>query len=279
MSLFPLMHVAFQQPNHNELTCSLQADDLVRIRNNQRRSRARKQEYIASLEARIKAYEDMDSCLDDRESNLERIYSENAALRKLLASQGFDAETQKAYLAMELSNSEGACRFLEANMGDNPIVIDDDGVVTIREVKFSACVFSKMSLTRPQDNNPLSPTLRTSDEPPNQLLDPFLSNMPQHNTLQMPEPDPNISFASIENCHMPANLLSPISLQTLPQHSSSKDTTLCSVAYSLILQYNRKGLNIVDLDLKLRAGYRMGSIMEGCSLDNKLLFQVLADIS
>ena len=60
----------------------------------------------------------------------------------------------------------------------------------------------------------------------------------------------------------------------------SDNTTLCSLAFSLVLKNNRKGYSTTDLDIRLRVGYRLGeTILEGCRIDNKILFSVLAEIS
>ena len=60
---------------------------------------------------------------------------------------------------------------------------------------------------------------------------------------------------------------------------SSDNTTLCSLAFSLIMNNNRKGYDVAEIDLRLRAGYRYGSApSDGCRVDNKILFSVLADI-
>jgi hypothetical protein len=58
-----------------------------------------------------------------------------------------------------------------------------------------------------------------------------------------------------------------------------EDTTLCSVAISLVLKSNRKGYSAADLDLKLRSGYRyLPATSEGCRIDNRTLLQVLTEI-
>jgi hypothetical protein len=61
--------------------------------------------------------------------------------------------------------------------------------------------------------------------------------------------------------------------------ATEEDTTLCSVAYSLVTISNRKGYNVSDLDIKLRAGYRYtATTFEGCRIENKVLLGVLAEI-
>lgn len=65
-----------------------------------------------------------------------------------------------------------------------------------------------------------------------------------------------------------------------PAEAVSDTTTLCSLAFSLILKNNLKGYSAADLDLKLRVGYRYGSTLsEGCRVDNQILINVLAEIS
>jgi hypothetical protein len=58
-----------------------------------------------------------------------------------------------------------------------------------------------------------------------------------------------------------------------------EDTTLCSVAFSLIMSSNKKGYSTADLDLKLRVGYRYEhATFEGCRIDNRTLLRVLTEI-
>jgi len=62
--------------------------------------------------------------------------------------------------------------------------------------------------------------------------------------------------------------------------SDSSATTLCSVALAVVMKNNRKGYSPADLDSKLRVGYRCAiSANEGCRIDNRILFTVLAEIS
>jgi hypothetical protein len=61
---------------------------------------------------------------------------------------------------------------------------------------------------------------------------------------------------------------------------SSESTTLCSVAFSLVMSNNRKGYNSTDLDVKLSSGYIYNTAASGgCRIQNNILFSVLAEIS
>jgi hypothetical protein len=62
------------------------------------------------------------------------------------------------------------------------------------------------------------------------------------------------------------------------RNASWEGRTLCSVAYALLQQYNWKGASFIELDMKLQAGYR-GCSIKNCTVDNGVLFTVLADIS
>lgn len=67
---------------------------------------------------------------------------------------------------------------------------------------------------------------------------------------------------------------------TVTLENVSETTSLCSWAFSLVLKNNAKGYSAADLDLKLRAGYRFGAAStEGCRIDNKILLNVLAEVS
>lgn len=73
-----------------------QATDLERIRNNQRRCRARQKEYIASLEEKIRQYEGM-SIETTVNQKLEELATENRSLKRLLQVLGLRDEFLNAY--------------------------------------------------------------------------------------------------------------------------------------------------------------------------------------
>lgn len=73
-----------------------QATDLERIRNNQRRCRARQKEYIAGLEDKIRQYESM-SVETTSKQKLEELATENRSLKRLLQVLGLRDEFLNAY--------------------------------------------------------------------------------------------------------------------------------------------------------------------------------------
>lgn len=93
------------------LTIEHQASELERIRNNQRRSRARRRDYITTLEEKVRNYENLslgDHCRSKRDP--EQLAKENVMLRRLLDSIGFEDTFLQSYLngsqrAKDLLNS------------------------------------------------------------------------------------------------------------------------------------------------------------------------------
>jgi hypothetical protein len=53
------------------------------------------------------------------------------------------------------------------------------------------------------------------------------------------------------------------------------DTTLCTVAYEMICQHNKKGVDMIEIGIRLWNGFIKGDRDEGCKVEKKLLFSVL----
>jgi hypothetical protein len=75
---------------------------LARVRNNQRKSRAKRQEYIASLERKLRDYETGKVPLDvESQSTLRRLERENRRLKSLLGAAGLPQIWMDAYLKLD----------------------------------------------------------------------------------------------------------------------------------------------------------------------------------
>jgi hypothetical protein len=62
--------------------------------------------------------------------------------------------------------------------------------------------------------------------------------------------------------------------------SSDSDSTLCSVAFSLVRQHNKRGVDMIEIGIRLWNGFIKGGVDgDGCKVENKLLFSVLEYIS
>jgi len=67
---------------------------------------------------------------------------------------------------------------------------------------------------------------------------------------------------------------------SLPTTSQSdRATTLCSAAYKLIREHNKKGVDMIEIGIRLWNGFVKGDGVGGCQVESKLLFSVLEYIS
>jgi hypothetical protein len=66
-----------------------------------------------------------------------------------------------------------------------------------------------------------------------------------------------------------------------PTNISTVDsgTTLCSEAYELLWRHNSRGVDVIEIGIRLWNGFRKGDGDQGCKVENKLLFSVLEYIS
>ncbi|KAF2687105.1 arsenate resistance ArsH [Lentithecium fluviatile CBS 122367] len=286
----------------------LKADELARVRNNQRRCRERRQNYIAELEAKVKKLE-----TGDGEGTVDRIgkkyRQENEMLRRLLASLGLEDGFVNAYVqaAVRAPTVTQKLSLQQELFSHDPL---DSQMPSTSEQDASDIVLSQLALEQPSvplwnlDNfipsavrpgqeatlmlaNNSSPaslfdtiTTHGNNAPPNfdmstDFPEPSLPVPSALSILQYPNPIPTPQTLPYQQA---TTSISPSPMENLIR-SSSPDATLCSVAYSLILQHNKKGYDFAQLDLRLRIGYKGCGIANGCTVDNKVLFRVLAEIS
>lgn len=67
---------------------------------------------------------------------------------------------------------------------------------------------------------------------------------------------------------------------SFPTNEDVLNTTLCAIAEELISQYNTRGVNLVEIQKKLWAGFTKSCATgEECRVQNHILFQVLDEIS
>lgn len=60
----------------------------------------------------------------------------------------------------------------------------------------------------------------------------------------------------------------------------SDRSTACSIALSMVIQHNKRGLSTTELESRLQAGYRSSEVSnEDCRILNRVLFSVLAEIT
>ncbi|KAF2009469.1 hypothetical protein BU24DRAFT_467844 [Aaosphaeria arxii CBS 175.79] len=262
------------------------AINLERIRNNQRRCRARQKEYIAELEDKIRQYETANS-QSSTDPRLQLLSRENESLKRLLQSLGLGNDFIKAYSKAAQIASD--------------IPWAQAGNETLCEPK--AYSSSSLDLEMLQSELTLPATherqiahehvLPSGDsEASIDALQHFESST-QVDVAQSWEPFdfPNTSSSVWESLPTDIEVADSIqsTMNTLGAEASSlvistedisNTTTLCSSAFSLVLKNNLKGYSIADLDLKLRVGYKFCALSpQHCRIDNKILISVLAEIS
>lgn len=104
------------------------------------------------------------------------------------------------------------------------------------------------------------------------LID-FSTPVPNSPFLQIPSERDNSDKSCTggfcaEDCNCPTS------------NGSTSNRTPCTEAYQMVLQYNRKGLDMVEINVRLWSGFRAGKEgCGGCTVDNKVLFDLLGYIS
>lgn len=250
------------------------AKTLVRVRNNQRRHRERRRQYIASLEQKVR----------ETESLLKEARAEAAALRaEMIKCKCTKRERDAQYTSM--------LERLNRDEGGEPRYLDEDVVLPETRYNGSNALLRRFAVNivtiSVQENRETSQEfddcgndiLSTSHSSkiltclPSLLLD--SSPRRDHNTSG---PLPNAAALSINSscdefpvAAMNCNNYPPV---------LDESTTLCSKAYVLIAQQNFRGLDTNTLRDWLESGFRRGrNQKEGCSVQNLVLFSLLDFIS
>jgi hypothetical protein len=114
---------------------------------------------------------------------------------------------------------------------------------------------------------------------------PHLESVHLWNTWETMSLSPNFSSGGfsvpyIQESPPPPGRLCCASLPDTMAIQEIEETTLCSVAFQLVHQFNAKGSDVIEIGLRLWRGFRKESaIGEGCRVDSKMLLEVLSDIS
>jgi hypothetical protein len=237
-----------------------------RIRLNQQRSRARKQEYLQDLEKRV-----LDCHTSCREADLQResyqqLRLENLKLRALLASLGFGEVQIDSYVnsdASEPSAEQAALRHLRPKLQAEVPSVQAEFLPRLDDIA-----------NRPVSNIPNSITATTVSSAPSSCGN---STCPS----ARPEVDEApLTTSSTLNTGQPHYCDTFLAYFEPSLQPTSENSVLCSQARDLIDQCNISGQDIQNITFRLAAGFapelRPG---EGCRVDKRLLFEVLNDIS
>ncbi|KAF2875975.1 hypothetical protein BDV95DRAFT_591379 [Massariosphaeria phaeospora] len=251
---------------------------LNRVRENQRRHRARRKDYITSLEEQI---QDMESQLAEARAEIEKLKAEREDGGAVIV---FRCAEDAGVSAHGRSIEAGTTGGLEEERTE-----EDGGVFTQHGAAF-------MPVAEPleQPNNPhpafAHPMQHSSTFPIPLLATPSPSPSSPHPSDPVSPtagPPPCCSDAEVD-----ADSASPLpppivpsdpqcsTCATRPPPAPSESTTLCSQAYVMISQQNVRNIDAATIRLWLWQGYRRAQRRgEGCRVENGVLMSLLDFIS
>jgi hypothetical protein len=261
---------------------------LTRVRNNQRRHRQRRREYIASLEQRLK----------DTEDRLAQVQAENVVLRdKVLSTSPLGQERREtASLTIPetnvttqiVSTAAGVSRGIRYNPAD--VTGTDTGSDSVASVAVLqptlpsqevGCESYEVSLVGDILPCPLFPNLPVSIDteftPPTTYLVPPPAVQPGSACCSRTSPEPSTNILNKDTSW----LNSQTSVYGASMLLSTSSTTLCSQAYFIIQHHNHRQLPMEAVERWLWPGFiYSGPLAEkGCRVDNQLLLGLLEYIT
>ncbi|KAI1629012.1 hypothetical protein EDD37DRAFT_32429 [Exophiala viscosa] len=265
-----------------------------RIRDNQRRSRARRQEYLAELEKRLKECHAI--C---RQADLQRVafadlQAENARLRDLLNFAGVGPELVESYGQQYMQHHQ-----------------NDLATASLRQIKpkwhaadvFRTAAPGNLPKQQPGDTRHCPSSVMSSatcTPQPMTFGDAFqnyddsyrFSFLPGQPSLGTPLSQMNISSPSYDwlfgsdagssNASNDGGLMCdtfnvPSSGHLVPDDGN---TVLCSVAKTMIDQYQATPAEMAEIKARLSTGFVRPAFPEtGCRVNSQVLFQVLNDMN
>ncbi|KFY45041.1 hypothetical protein V494_01170 [Pseudogymnoascus sp. VKM F-4513 (FW-928)] len=251
----------------------VQSTTLARVRDNQRRCRARKQEYVVELEQKIRDLQAAgdQANIEKYQNTVQRLEAENKRLRVLLNLAWFsesqvEAQLQEGHNAGYL---EGSLNHIEKqgplytgnNVNEYTEAAPHEAPTGLLPDRYDIETFDDLlniSLELPEEefNFDLSnSTLGTSA-----VGTPVASQIFDGNV-----PFPYVSLLSDNQvaCPPSASPLITGDLGHLNAAKSDSDTTLCSVAYDLVRQHNKKGVDMMEICIRLWNGLMKGDEGEG----------------
>ncbi|KAL4871514.1 hypothetical protein BDV12DRAFT_194277 [Aspergillus spectabilis] len=232
-------------------------DKLARIRDNQRKSRARRQDHVRDLEQKVLSLQkELDRRDVESRLALQRLEAENRKLRDLLCSSGVPADALGVYLQRT----------------DNPMMTQKVAIPALQRPASAQPQPGRSTFSRPPSST-CNPTRDEASNPEHTVTDTSEINSASSQTELQPVKADGAEIPSFCACPPEEGMGSlPISERTL-------NTTFCAFAEKLVDQHNSRGVDVSEIRRKLREGFFQGTSEEGCRVQNQILFQVLDEIS
>jgi hypothetical protein len=271
------------------------------VRENQRRSRARKQEYTQELEQKLARHEAASTQNDIQQRiAIQRLQAENEKLRQLLYNLGAQPATVDAYIVENgdpsVSQKVAIPRKIESqspqescctNVPSNKCQPKPAKTCPPKTCQTQCEDGSRARANQPALCNDSTESNRSSSidkQPmiitPSPLIpasEPVSTcSAPSNGPVKQEEPMPaRASPGVVPDCDCMGE-----NPESWPEGESRYGTTLCADAGELIRQYNTLGIDPAHIKKRLWAGFRKeASAGEGCRVQNQLLFEVLNEIS
>ena len=233
---------------------------LARVRENQRKGQARKQEYVRELEQRLAAFQEEAQRMDiANRIAIQKIEAENRHMRNLLLSLGFSADPIKHYLPLADQDT----------IADRKVAIP----VMNRPADASSEASCKAACST-------SPHVASSD--PNEE-EASAEQPPVNDNVQLPTstipPQKFTEFQQKCKIHLCQSSTEQFGSELWPPNQDVFNTTLCAVADELLGQYNTQRVDMDELRRRICSGYTKETDLDCCRVQNNVLFQILDEIS
>ena len=262
-----------------------------RIRDNQRRSRARRQEYLADLEGRLK--ECHVAC---REAELQRaafaeLQAENARLRNLLNNTGVTPDVVEGFGHQHLSSQSGQAtnvvlRQIKPKF-QTPIIAENPDALIIQGPNSGSCcspTTSFSSTCAPTPAFPMHTRTVYSGQHPTPFMSasavdamgfPVTTDVPIVPSYEWMHGFDEKASTDLSFC-CDTFLVPP----TGPLLADNGNTVQCSVAKTMIDQYHPTPAEMEEIKVRLATAFSPPSLPEpGCRVDIQPLWQILREMN
>lgn len=247
--------LSYSEKLNNDLAKN--SERLARIRENQRKSRAKRQEYLRELEQRL------ETCKEEAKVDyikhlllIQKLESENQRLREMLGRLNVSPDSIQEYLS------------------DRQSTVIDYKVAIPNRTQPNTSRPSKQKLPRSQSNNPKSPSPATSEDQPSPVENPPVQDR-SSKQMSLPFRD----TPSDERYSDTQNLGTQGTGGIEGKEIDTTDTTLHIKAEELIHQYNTCGIDIDKIWRRLAPAIIVDREGQCCRVQNQALFQILDEIS
>lgn len=230
-------------------------EDLARVRENQRRHRARVKDQVATLEEKLAEKE---ALLAKAE---ERIVELTAALefeRSRTTERQTESTSDSSLEEIEETIPAEHIQLAEIQLQQSPTSIDDEYAPAGKRPCEGRCPWVYLATVGTADSQPSpSSSVRDTNESPNDIIT-LTGSSSYTETVEL----------ATKKC------------LDLDPPRFGESTTLCITAYNLIDQQNFRGLATSTVYQWLRQGFRSGhDRTDGCRVENSILFSLLDFVS